>query len=72
MKIIINVTVDPSEIIALYREFTENMKAKPDVDALSAAVAKEITAATKRTVGRPKKTEAKNDIDKEIEAKIFE
>ena len=71
MKLIINITADPSELMAISRELAGNMNAKINVDALSSAVAKELGTTLKRTVGRPKKAEAKNDMDKEIEAKIF-
>ena len=74
MKLIINITADPSELMAISRELAGNMKAKPDIDVLSAAVAKEIkemTAAPKWPAGRPKKTTSENEMDKEIETKIF-
>lgn len=38
MKIIINITADPSELMAISRELAGNMKDKPDIDVLSAAI----------------------------------
>lgn len=71
MKVIVNATIDPSEIITLYREFAGNMKAKPDVDVIASAIAKELGVTAKRPAGRPKKSEIKDAEAQEIEEKIF-
>lgn len=71
MKLIINITGDPSELIAISRELARNMNAKINVDVLSSAIAKELGVTLKRSAGRTKKTISENEMDKEIEAKIF-
>lgn len=65
MKVIINMSGEPDEIMALFREVSGT-----DV---KENVVSEIPSQKKRA-GRPKKTvttEEKADIDKEIESKIF-
>lgn len=65
MKVIINMSGEPDEIMALFREVSGTD--------IKENVVSEIPSQKKR-VGRPKKTvttEEKADIDKEIESKIF-
>ncbi len=65
MKVIINMSGEPDEIMALFREVSGTD--------IKENVVSEIPSQKKRA-GRPKKTvttEEKADIDKEIESKIF-
>lgn len=65
MKVIINMSGEPDEIMALFREVSGTE--------IKDNVVSEIPSQKKRA-GRPKKTvttEEKADIDKEIESKIF-
>ncbi|AXL21835.1 hypothetical protein [Megasphaera stantonii] len=65
MKVIINMSGEPDEIMALFREVSGTD--------IKENVVSEIPSQKKRA-GRPKKTvttEEKDDIDKEIESKIF-
>lgn len=65
MKVIINMSGEPDEIMALFREVSgTDIKENTIVE----------TPSQKKRAGRPKKTvttEEKDDIDKEIESKIF-
>ena len=65
MKVIINMSGEPDEIMALFREVSGTD--------IKENVVSEIPSQKKRA-GRPKKTvttDEKADIDKEIESKIF-
>ena len=65
MKVIINMSGEPDEIMALFREVSGTD--------IKENVVSEIRSQKKRA-GRPKKTvtpDEKADIDKEIESKIF-
>lgn len=66
MKVIINMSGEPDEIMALFREVSGTE--------IKDNVVSEIPSQKKKRAGRPKKTvttEEKADIDKEIESKIF-
>lgn len=66
MKVIINMSGEPDEIMALFREVVGTD--------IKENVITETNSQKKKRAGRPKKTvtpDEKVDIDKEIESKIF-